>query len=94
MPLNWSPNIDNLRRVESPVLNTQKFGAAPERPAYPPNYDPYLRTSLPAIFQYQPDSLRQFFQRGIPQGRVPQIQLNAQTNFNASFIALNKQNAT
>ena len=46
--------------------------------------NPYLRTTVPLTFQYQPDTLRQVPAKGFTQFRTPVIPLNANPAVNAS----------
>lgn len=58
--------------------------AAPALPANPPSPNPNLRTTLAPSQQLQPDSLRQFYNNGVPQIRISPLPSTASASVNAS----------
>src|SRR5258708_27171427 len=75
------PDTSNMKPLSGSV--TPPVGA-PALPAYPPAPNPYLRTPLPADQQLQPDVLRQFYNKGVPQTRIGPLPTTAKASINSS----------
>src|SRR5713226_2632318 len=84
------PDTSNLKPVGTVVPPV----GAPALPAYPPAPNPYLRTPLPAGQQLQPDTLRQFYQKGFPQTRIVPLPTTAQATINAAAGGIAKSVST
>ncbi len=81
------PDTSNMKLLEGTV--TPPVGA-PALPAYPPAPNPYLRTPLPADQQLQPDVLRQFYNKGVPQSRIVPLPTTAKASINSSAQGIAK----
>jgi hypothetical protein len=79
---NAQPDLSNMRPVDH--VAPAAPASAPALPAYPPSPNPYLRSPLPAAQQLQPDTLRQFYQRGISQTRLVPIATAGQPTVNST----------
>jgi hypothetical protein len=74
------PNLTGMTPVEPPATPV----VAPGIPTYPPAPNPYLRSPLPAIYTQQPDTQRQFYQRGTSQYRLAPLSAAAQPTNNST----------
>src|SRR5260370_34329598 len=83
------PDTSKMVRISAPPPV-----GPPALPAYPPSPNPYLRTTLPAGQQLQPDVLRQFYNRGFPQSRIIPLPTTSQANINASAGGVSRTVAT
>ncbi len=81
------PDTSNMKPLSGSV--TPPVGA-PALPAYPPAPNPYLRTPLPADQQLQPDVLRQFYNKGVPQTRIVPLPTTAKASINSSAQGIAK----
>jgi hypothetical protein len=74
-----------------------KPAAVPAAPAIPDpttQVNPYLRTTLPLMLQYQPDTLKQFNRPGISSFRVAPLPPNALPTINAAATGIATQVST
>src|SRR5712692_4441510 len=83
------PDTSKMVRVSTPPPV-----GPPALPAWPPSPNPYLRSPLPPAQQLQPDTLRQFYNKGIPQTRIVPLATTANPSINASAKGVAKTVAT
>ena len=79
---NDQPDLTNMRPVEATTVIAP--ASAPGVPTFPASPNPFLRSPLPTAQQLQPDTLRQFYQRGVSQNRIVPIPAAGQPTINAT----------
>lgn len=87
-PADFQPDTTDTTEIVIPSATPPS--GAPALPANPPTPDPLLRTTLAPSQQLQPDTIRQFYRKGVPQIRISPLPVQASTATGASAASQSK----